>query len=86
MADTLVQTGRIAAPDWAEALGAALREAEAAGAPDTGETYYAAVLTALERLTEGLGVSPADRQTRRAAWEAAFRRTPHGQPVVLAED
>jgi nitrile hydratase accessory protein len=83
VADTLVQSGKIAATDWAEALGAALREAEAAGALDTSETYYTAVLTALERLSEPLGVSAEDRTSRRSAWEEAFHRTPHGQPVSL---
>jgi len=84
LADSLVRAGRFTANDWAETLGAALRAAEAAGAPDTQETYYSAVLAALERLTETrAGISADDRAQRRAAWEAAYRRTPHGQPVKL---
>lgn len=84
LADSLVRAGRFTASDWSEALGAALREAEAAGAPDNLETYYGAVLTALERLGETeAGISAEDRAERRAAWEAAYRRTPHGQPVKL---
>ena len=70
--------------EWAEALSAALNEAEALGAPDTLNTYYTAVLVALERLCEArAGISGEDRALRRAAWEAAYRRTPHGQPVEL---
>ena len=82
LADTLVKSGPLTPAAWAEALGTALREAEATGAPDTLATYYDAVLTALERVTEP-AVTPADRATRRAAWEAAYRRTPHGKPVTL---
>jgi hypothetical protein len=70
----MVQVGRFAAVEWAEALGAALKEAEALGAPDTLDTYYTAVLA---------GISCKDRVLRRAAWEAAYRHTPHGLPVEL---
>ena len=84
LADAMVQAGHFSAADWADALGAALREAEAAGAPDTLGTYFTAVLTALERLAETrAGLTADTRAARRAAWEAAYRRTPHGQPVTL---
>ena len=84
LADTMVQAGRFTAGEWAEALGAALRQAEADGAPDTLDTYYIAVVAALERLCEGsAGISAEDRALRRDEWEAAFEHTPHGQPVVL---
>jgi len=84
LADTLVHAGRFTASEWAEGLSAALKEAEALGAPDTLETYYTAVLVALERLCEArAGISGDDRALRRAAWEAAYRRTPHGRPVEL---
>lgn len=84
LADAMVQAGRFTAGEWAEALGAALREPAARGAPDTLQNYYSAVLVALERLCEARGgISADDRAVRRAAWEAAYRRTPHGQPVHL---
>ena len=84
LADTMVQAGRFTEVEWAKALNAALTEAEALGAPDTLDTYYTAVVVALERLCEArAGISGEDRALRRAAWEAAYRRTPHGQPVVL---
>ena len=79
-AQALIRAGRISAGDWAEALGAALQDAEAKGAPDTEETYYLAALAALETVT------PIDSETlatRKADWEDAYRRTPHGKPVVL---
>ena len=84
LADAMVQAEHFTAVEWAEALSAALREAEVRGAPDTLNTYYSAVLLALERLCEArAGISGDDRALRRAAWEAAYRRTPHGQPVEL---
>ena len=69
--------------EWAEALGAALREAERTGAPDTDETYFAAALIALERVSAASGVSNEAQVERRAAWEKAYRQTPHGEPVRL---
>ena len=84
LADTMVRSGRFTAAEWAEALGAALSESEAAGAPDTLASYYSAVVAALERLCEAhCGISRDDRAERRAAWEDAYRRTPHGRPVRL---
>ncbi len=84
LAETMVRAGHFSAAQWAEALGAALREAEARGAGDTLETYYGAALDALERLCEAeAGISGDHRAGRRAAWEAAYLRTPHGQPVEL---
>ncbi len=83
MADAIIRAGHFTASDWAEALGAALRAAEAAGAPDTEDTYFAAALSALEGMTEDAGIAAADRDARRTAWEQAYLRTPHGAPVVL---
>lgn len=84
LADSLVKAGHFSASDWAETLGAALRAAEAQGAPDTLETYYLAVVSALETLSQSqTTITRADMSERRAAWEEAYHRTPHGQPVLL---
>ena len=82
LAQTMIKPGHLEATHWAETLGAALRQAEAEGAPDTADTYYTCVLQALETVTEP-HVTAADRVTRRAQWEEAYKVTPHGQPVVL---
>jgi nitrile hydratase accessory protein len=68
-------------PEWAAALSA---EIAAAGAADDGARYYEHWLAALERLVteRGLAEAPALAE-RKAAWAEAYRRTPHGQPVVL---
>lgn len=84
LADAMVMAGRFTAVEWAESLGAALKEAEDLALPDTLDTYYTAVISALERLCEAhVGISGDDRELRRSAWEAAYLRTPHGQPVEL---
>jgi nitrile hydratase accessory protein len=46
----LTQAGKVTINEWADRLGAALREAEARGEHDTGRRYYDHWLAALERL------------------------------------
>lgn len=83
LADTMVKAGYFSASDWAETLGASLQAAEANGAPDTEETYYTCALSALETLSQRAGIAVADLVQRKADWEEAYRRTPHGNPVLL---
>lgn len=45
--------------EWAEALGAAIREAQAAGDPDLGDTYYEHWIRALEALLAERGLADA---------------------------
>ena len=75
-------------PEWAATLGDEIKRAQAAGDPDTGETYYHHWLATLERLVAEKGVT--DRATLARyhdAWNHAAGRTPHGTPIVLkAED
>ena len=72
--------------EWAETLSAEIKRAQAAGDPDTGETYYLHWLSALERLVAAKGVTSGDALARtRHAWEHACARTPHGQPIELRE-
>src|ERR1700749_3059298 len=44
-------------PEWAAALAAEIKCAQAGGDPDTGETYYLHWLAALERLVSEKGVA-----------------------------
>lgn len=84
LADSLVKAGAFSAEAWSDALGARLAAATRSGAPDTLETYYIAVLETVEALSAArAGISTAEQARRRAEWEAAYRRTPHGQPVTL---
>ena len=57
----------------------------ASGDPADGTTYYTHVV-ALERLVAEKGLlAVAALDQRRHDWERAFRHTPHGQPVILAD-
>ena len=82
----LQEAGVITAAEWSDALGAAIKRAQAAGDPDKGDTYYLHVLDALETLMRDKGLVPAgELSQRKADWEDAYRSTPHGQPVELAD-
>ena len=88
MALALHERGVFTWPEWAATLGAEIKRAQAAGDPDTGETYYHHWLATLERIVAAKGVTTADTLGRyRDAWDHAADRTPHGQPIELkAED
>src|ERR1700751_864691 len=65
-------------PEWASALAAEIKRAQAAGDPDTGETYYLHWLAALEKLVAEKGVATQATLNRyRDAWDQACDRTPH---------
>jgi nitrile hydratase accessory protein len=67
-------------PQWAAALSREL----ATDPADDGSRYYHHWVAALERLSaERALAAPADLAARKAAWAEAYRRTPHGKPVVL---
>jgi nitrile hydratase accessory protein len=84
-ASSLVESGLFSRRAWSEALGAELRRAEDAGATDTTETYYQAVVAALERLVTESGAATTETLAeRRDAWRQAYLDTPHGQPVELS--
>jgi len=84
MTVALHQRGLFTWTEWAAALSAEIRRAQAEGDPDTGETYYRHWLAALERLAVEKGAaSPDGLQDRAAAWDRAARVTPHGQPITL---
>ena len=84
MALTLHQRGLFSWSEWADALATEIKRAQAAGDPDTGETYYRHWLNALERLVAEKGVTdPATLARYQHAWDHAADRTPHGEPIVL---
>jgi nitrile hydratase accessory protein len=84
MALTLHDRGLFTWNEWAAALASEIKQAQAAGDPDTGETYYHHWLAALERLIAEKGVTTAETIGRyRDAWDHAADRTPHGVPIEL---
>lgn len=83
----LHQRGLFTWTEWAATLAEEIKRAQAAGDPDTGETYYHHWLATLERLVAEKGV--ASRETLahyRDAWNHAAGRTPHGRPIELSPD
>src|SRR5262249_11966888 len=71
-------------PECAATLADEIKRAQAAGDPDTGETYYRHRLTSLERRAAAKGLAEAQMPARdRDAWERAPERTPHGTPIEL---
>jgi len=67
-------------PQWA----AALSEALAGDPDDDGSRYYHHWVAALETLaTQRSLASASELAARKAAWEQAYRSTPHGAPVAL---
>ena len=80
----LHERGLFTWPQWAATLADEIKRAQAAGDPDTGETYYRHWLNALERLVAEKGVADHATLARyQHAWDHAADRTPHGQPIEL---
>lgn len=80
--------GLFAWTEWGAMLGEEIKKAQAAGDPDTGETYYRHWLAALERIVAEKGVTTPQALARHyEALDRAVDRTPHGTPIELrAED
>ena len=71
-------------PEWSSALAEEIERAQAAGDPDSGDTYYRHWLRALERIVIAKGIATSQTLARtQDAWEAAADRTPHGKPIEL---
>jgi nitrile hydratase accessory protein len=70
--------------EWADTLAACIRQAQAEGDPDLGDTYYQHWLAALEHLVVAKGAgSAAELRRCESAWAHAAERTPHGRPIEL---
>ena len=72
--------------EWTQALGRELHTGSNLD-PRSGEAhYFDCWLRALQLLLIGKGaIGQAELRECRDAWEDAYRRTPHGVPVVLSE-
>ena len=88
MALALHEKNFFAWTEWSAMLGEEIKKAQAAGDPDTGETYYCHWLATLERMVAAKGATSAHAlEQHYQAWESAMHRTPHGKPIELrAED
>lgn len=73
--------------EWATVLSEQIARAQAAGDPDTGDTYYLHWLASLERIVAEKGLTNVQALARyREAWQHASERTPHGKPVELTRE
>jgi nitrile hydratase accessory protein len=87
MALALHERGLFTWTEWAATIAEEIKRAQAAGDPDTGETYYRHWLNALERLVAEKGVTDRNTLARyREAWDHAADRTAHGKPIELTPD
>lgn len=87
LALALHERGLFTWPEWAAALAAEIENAQDAGDPDDGSTYYRHWLAAIEQLVDRKGAADrAELVARRDAWDRAAHATPHGQPILLAND
>lgn len=81
LAIRLHEQGAFTWTEWAQALSEQLK---AAGPWDDGSRYYEHWLITLEHLVTAKRLAESSTLLeRRHAWEAAYRRTPHGKPVTL---
>ncbi|WP_300038123.1 nitrile hydratase accessory protein [uncultured Roseobacter sp.] len=80
----LNEAGHFDWPDWAQAFGATLKRHGLSQDLDGGDDYFNAWLDTLEEFLGARGLAGAGELRRmKAAWEAAWLRTPHGAPVQL---
>jgi nitrile hydratase accessory protein len=87
MALALGERGVFSWTEWAATLAEAIKRAQAAGDPDTGETYYHHWVEALERIVTAKGLcTQAMLKRYHDAWDAAADRTPHGKPIELTPE
>ncbi len=85
LAFSLSERGMFSPADWSQTLGAEHRTLLAEGASDTPQTYYEAVVQAVERLVQKNSPLSDDLLEKRVkTWRRAYLNTPHGQPVKLS--
>ena len=84
LAVSLNERGLFTWKEWTATLGDEIKKAQAAGDPDTGDTYYHHWLATLERIVAAKGIADSGVLARtRNAWQRACERTPHGTPIEL---
>ena len=83
----LYERGLFTWPEWAGALSAVIKRAQAAGDCGDGSTYYQHWLSAIEQLVRDKGLASEEALVeRRDVWDRAAHATPHGQPILLEND
>ena len=87
LALALHERGLFTWDEWALALAAQIRAAQALGDPDLGDTYYRHWLAAIEALVSAKGASSPEELGRyQRAWDHAADRVAHGRPIELCKE
>jgi nitrile hydratase accessory protein len=84
MALALYEKGLFTWTEWSAMLGEEIKKAQAAGDPDTGETYYRHWLATLERMVAAKGRPP--HKAGKSSLGTRDAQTPHGKPIELSAD
>ncbi|MFN6133126.1 MAG: nitrile hydratase accessory protein [Synechococcaceae cyanobacterium] len=80
----LVKEGYLSCREWMEFMSAAIRQAQASGDPDCGDTYYLHWCASLESFCFAKQwITPETYQSLLAEWALAISKTPHGVPLSL---
>jgi nitrile hydratase accessory protein len=73
--------------EWTAALAHEIAAASRRGDREADDGYFRSWLAALETLVVEKGVATQDTlDARKAAWARAAAATPHGEPILLAND
>ena len=84
LAFSLAERGVYSPAQWSRKWGAAHRRLLSDGAADTPQTYYEAVVYALEGLLDETNACTSGIvEQRTQTWRRAYLNTPHGKPVQL---
>ena len=86
MTVTLSRQGHFTWKEWAASLAVELKAAADRGEPDDGSEYYQHWVAALEKLLAEKGITSSLTLSEcKQEWVDAYRRTPHGKPVLLSD-
>jgi nitrile hydratase accessory protein len=84
---TLHEGGLFAWSEWTAALAREIHAPAGSGSVEGGSATYRAWLATLESLVVEKGAVSREALVARArAWDRAARATPHGAPILLAND
>lgn len=81
---SLYEQGLFTWKEWAEALSSSIAQAQKAGDPDLGDTYYLHWLKTLERIVVDKQLGDAEQLGQLySSWASAASATKHGDPIEL---
>jgi nitrile hydratase accessory protein len=73
--------------EWTAALAREIATVSRSSDRESDDSYYLHWLAALERIVVDKGATSSEiLEARRAAWTRAAEATPHGKPILLAND